>query len=285
MSNNPIIDRINVKGIEYEIKDTSNNTAGATDSAEKLYLVGAKSQAANPQTYSNNKVYVQDNKLYSNNEAVVTSSDLNNYLPLSGGTNNQLTAPVYIAHNDISFIGTAGAFGFRAIDQSGQLPHHLGQINLSKNFGGDGNQYGIQMSAVDITNNRFNQFRVYQLGIAYQHYDIASKTATNIFTVDTAGQLDTAKIRAPVLSTSIIELPESNLSLKFISGDNMYSAADFQYSAVGGAYLNMNGHLLLNEAGGHPNKPDNKTGLSSVSYADYFDTGITISGTASGSGQ
>ena len=134
------------------------------------------------------------------------------------------------------------------------------------------------MSAVDITNNRFNQFRVYQLGIAYQHYDIASKTATDIFTVDTAGQLDTAKIRAPVLSTSIIELPESNLSLKFISGDNMYSAADFQYSAVGGAYLNMNGHLFLNEAGSHPDKPENKTGLNYMSYADYFDTGIAVVG-------
>ncbi len=146
MSNNPIIDRINVKGIEYEIKDA-------------------------------------------------------NALPRSGGTSNPLTAPVYIAHKDISFIGTAGAFGFRAIDPSGQLPHHLGQINLSKNFGGDGNQYGIQMSAVDITNNRFNQFRVYQLGIAYQHYDIASDTATNIFTVDTAGQLDTAKIRVAKKAT------------------------------------------------------------------------------------
>ena len=75
------------------------------------------------------------------------------------------------------------------------------KINLSKNFGGDGNQYGIQMSAVDITNSRFNQFRVYQLGIAYQHYDIASKTATDVFTVDTAGQLDAAKIRVAKKAT------------------------------------------------------------------------------------
>lgn len=169
----------------------TKNTAGSTDSAEKLYLVGAKTQDNNPQTYSNNKVYVQDNKLYSNNEAVVTSSNLNDYLPLSGGMSKPLTAPVYIAHNDLSFIGTSGAFGFRAAAQSGQSVPHLGQINLSKNFGGDGNQYGIQMSAVDITNNRFNQFRVYQLGIAYQLYDNASNTATDIFKVDTNGYLTT----------------------------------------------------------------------------------------------
>lgn len=195
------VDKSSYLSVNVPWTDTKN-TAGSTDSAEKLYLVGAKSQAANPQTYSNSKVYVQDNKLYSNNEAVVTSSDLNNYLPLSGGKSHQLTAPVYISHKDISFIGTAGAFGFRAIDQSNQsLTHHLGQINLSKNFGGDGNQYGIQMSAVDITNNRFNQFRVYQLGIAYQHHDIASDTATDIFTVDTAGQLDAAKIRVAKKAT------------------------------------------------------------------------------------
>ena len=66
MSNSPIIDRINVKGIEYEIKDTTNNTAGATDNAEKLYLIGAKSQGANPQTYSNSNVYMTNGALTTN---------------------------------------------------------------------------------------------------------------------------------------------------------------------------------------------------------------------------
>ena len=48
----------------------TKNTTGSTDSTEKLYLVGAKSQAANPQTYSNSKVYIQNNKLYSNSTEV-----------------------------------------------------------------------------------------------------------------------------------------------------------------------------------------------------------------------
>lgn len=38
------------------IKDT-NNTTGTTASNEKLYLAGATSQSANPQTYSNVYVY------------------------------------------------------------------------------------------------------------------------------------------------------------------------------------------------------------------------------------
>lgn len=35
----------------------TKNTAGATDTSSKIYLVGATSQSANPQTYSDNEVY------------------------------------------------------------------------------------------------------------------------------------------------------------------------------------------------------------------------------------
>ncbi len=38
----------------------TKNTAGSTDSTSKLFLIGATSQAANPQTYSSSKVYVTD---------------------------------------------------------------------------------------------------------------------------------------------------------------------------------------------------------------------------------
>ena len=41
----------------YVTTDTKN-TAGSTDSSSKLFLIGATSQAANPQTYSDNEVYV-----------------------------------------------------------------------------------------------------------------------------------------------------------------------------------------------------------------------------------
>ena len=52
-------------GTTYDVKDTvsgyvttdTKNTAGSTDTSSKIYLVGATSQAANPQTYSDNEVY------------------------------------------------------------------------------------------------------------------------------------------------------------------------------------------------------------------------------------
>lgn len=41
----------------------TKNTAGSTNSASKLFLVGATSQAANPQTYSNSGVYATNGAL------------------------------------------------------------------------------------------------------------------------------------------------------------------------------------------------------------------------------
>lgn len=49
----------------------TKNTAGSTNTSSKLFLVGATSQAANPQTYSHDTAYVgEDGCLYSNNKKV-----------------------------------------------------------------------------------------------------------------------------------------------------------------------------------------------------------------------
>lgn len=54
----------------------TKNTAGSTDSSSKLFLIGATSQAANPQTYSQDTAYVDTNgHLYSNSKQVVNLSD------------------------------------------------------------------------------------------------------------------------------------------------------------------------------------------------------------------
>jgi hypothetical protein len=52
----------------------TKNTTGSTQDTSKLFLVGAKSQAANPQTYSNSKVYISSSHLYSNGVQVVNLS-------------------------------------------------------------------------------------------------------------------------------------------------------------------------------------------------------------------
>lgn len=52
----------------------TKNTAGSTDTSSKIFLIGATSQAANPQTYSHDTAYVgTDGCLYSGGTKVLTS--------------------------------------------------------------------------------------------------------------------------------------------------------------------------------------------------------------------
>lgn len=54
----------------------TKNTAGSTDSSSKLFLIGATTQAASPQTYSQDTAYVgTDGHLYSNSKKVFTADD------------------------------------------------------------------------------------------------------------------------------------------------------------------------------------------------------------------
>lgn len=63
-------------GSSPKFTDTdTKNTAGSTDSSSKLFLIGATSQAANPQTYSQDTAYVgTDGNLYSGSKVVATQN-------------------------------------------------------------------------------------------------------------------------------------------------------------------------------------------------------------------
>lgn len=58
----------------------TKNTAGSTNTSSKIFLVGATSQAANPQTYSHDTAYVgTDGCLYSNNKKVSVEGHTHDY--------------------------------------------------------------------------------------------------------------------------------------------------------------------------------------------------------------
>lgn len=77
-----------VTSLGYITTDTKN-TAGASDTSSKIFLIGATSQSANPQTYSQDTAYVgTDGHLYSNDKQVVNLSDSQN---LTNKTYNGLT--------------------------------------------------------------------------------------------------------------------------------------------------------------------------------------------------
>ena len=53
----------------------TKNTAGSTNTTDKLFIIGSKTQNNNPQTYSNVGCYVENGRIYSNSSVVVTASD------------------------------------------------------------------------------------------------------------------------------------------------------------------------------------------------------------------
>ena len=81
---------VTVTASDGQIKIASTNTkntAGSTNSSSKLFLIGATSQATNPQTYSHDTAYVgTDGCLYSNNEKVAVGGQGFYYIEGTGTT-------------------------------------------------------------------------------------------------------------------------------------------------------------------------------------------------------
>ena len=80
LSDKPGVVSTSANGLAPKVTNTSNflkgdgtwatptntkNTAGSTDTSSKIFLIGATSQAANPQTYSDNEVFAQNGVLTS----------------------------------------------------------------------------------------------------------------------------------------------------------------------------------------------------------------------------
>lgn len=120
-------------GSSPKFTDTdTKNTAGSTDTSSKIFLIGATSQAANPQTYSHDTAYVGTNgKLYSGGNVVltggsnasstvsITPSTTNVYSMTSAGSVTAGTANVPTVIDTSKFSG--GSFSRGAFNQ-GSLP-------------------------------------------------------------------------------------------------------------------------------------------------------------------
>lgn len=77
----------------------TKNTAGATNSTSKLYLIGATEQTANPQTYSNGDVYAERGILYSSGvhlKGAITGATVEYYFnPSSGAISYIINSTIY----------------------------------------------------------------------------------------------------------------------------------------------------------------------------------------------
>ena len=101
--------------------DNTKNTAGSTDTSSKIFLVGATSQAANPQTYSHDTAYVgTDGCLYSGGIKVLTAETD----PTVPSWAKASSKPTYTA-SEVGALSTAvkGAVnGVAELDSAGKVP-------------------------------------------------------------------------------------------------------------------------------------------------------------------
>ena len=114
----------------------TKNTAGSTDTSSKIYLIGATSQAANPQTYSHDTAYVgTDGCLYSGNTKVLTVDDVGGFLTSSDLTWTNISdkpssfTPSNHASNKVtSMSGYVKATSVSAISTSDSLNTAIGKL-------------------------------------------------------------------------------------------------------------------------------------------------------------
>lgn len=105
----------NVEGLQAALDakpDTdTKNTAGSTNSDSKLYLIGATSQAANPQTYSDSEVFTTNGTLQAKNLKTTGYYTVNN---------RYIMPPVYsYANGTLIKIGTAASSTMVVINVTG----------------------------------------------------------------------------------------------------------------------------------------------------------------------
>lgn len=127
----------------------TKNTAGATDTSNKIFLIGATSQAANPQTYSHDTAFVgTDGCLYSNNTKVSVNGHTHSPNEITDG---YTSSPFYInthpensptiipfINNDIAFLTKRG--GSVVIKYDGTIQS---DIDISNVFDGSGSYWMV----------------------------------------------------------------------------------------------------------------------------------------------
>ena len=250
----------------------TKNTAGSTNTSSKIFLIGATSQAANPQTYSHDTAYVgTDGCLYSNSTKVSVEGHTHSYLPLAGGTMTGditfagVSSTTYPAlSNQIYFSGSTDwariLYEVTASD-AGQLVFETGDDANAKivfrnkvTSGGtytrqvtiadgviSGNGSGLtSLNASNISSGTLSADRLATSGVTAGSYGPSTNATPGYgatfnvpyITVD-------AKGRVTAISTKTVKIPASdntNTTYTFATGDNN---GTFKVTPSGGTATNI----------------------------------------------
>lgn len=133
----------------------TKNTAGATNSASKMYLIGATTQGDNPQTYSNSNVYATNGDLVANSfqgSIKGTSADNVNtaYKDLHFRFYNNVSGcDSTVSTDGKRYAGTVNSFGFPVSNNANSmlwLGAHSGNYGHQLGFSSDGRIYDRYIS-------------------------------------------------------------------------------------------------------------------------------------------
>lgn len=159
LTNGTKVGTIRINGEDYELYAPTNtdtkNTAGAKDSTQKLYLIGATSQANAPQTYSQDTAYVgTDGCIYSNNKKTITIGEVSRSAAITVQGNYALDA----IEKNASIEGT---LAYLISSQNTVFANQLSQLNsnMEHKLSNHG-YYNAETSINDMTNPGIYRFYV-----------------------------------------------------------------------------------------------------------------------------
>ena len=172
-----------VKGRGYQTTDTKN-TAGSTDTSSKIFLIGAQSQAANPQTYSHDTAFVDTSgQLNSANPAASTSSTVvatTKWVTDKG----YLTSVPNIASNKVTAMtGYSKPSSTSAIVATDSLNTAIGKLEKALD--------GKSGTDVNVTNTLNNTAKAYVTGTTSSTTNTGTQVFDNgVYLTTTAGKFN-----------------------------------------------------------------------------------------------
>lgn len=141
----------------------TKNTAGSTDTSSKLFLIGATSQAASSQTYSQDTAYVgTDGCLYSHDTKVLTEADSYQFIGNITCSNDTI---------DAMPSAVSGSPGTYTINVKPWLVTDYGECNTAA---------ATAAKVVSVTSNSFNLYSGVTVRIKFDYTNTASAPTLNV---------------------------------------------------------------------------------------------------------
>lgn len=256
------------------------NTTGATQEsaaqiASPLYLVGAPSQASEPQTYSNNLVYIQDSKIYQSDGAGTPSAvqvvDVSSTQALTNKTYNGYNLGDACAKTAVSAIGsTTDGFTGDGTETTFDLTYIASAITGVTVNGTSVSNYSLQNNSVVFTTAPANNSAIAVT------YDISS---TGNLPTDSAVINYMSSALAPVYSQINTKVDVDMVAPEYDDTSTSYAVGDYCiYQTTNGIKLFECNTAIAAPAGDFDDTKWNEIHIVDISGKENYLSGTLTAG-------